>query len=380
MPAVYELFESLTYTFPRLRQKIMRPLLGLHAPAWVVDDKFDISWHVRRHPGIVPAQAIPPRLLAGLANGPMDPGRPPWDVLVAELDDGGLMLSLRYQHVVGDGLFGRALGLELMRPRDGDRRQPAPLDRTPKNKVSLMLASAGAFRESVGSGREAWQRITRVPATRRMRRVAARNTRPLREWIGRRSGRTPVIAEREPRRISVEFSAFRRYARSCGGGAGDLVAAVVASALTKIAPDRQRVRLMIPVSGRVRGADPVGNQVKVMEVDLPASNDLDLLTRTVAQQVAHAVKTNAFPPLKAGSWDAYTTFLPGPPRSVWIMDHPVRSTAAWTAMDPRERYGVVACSCGPLLELGIMVGRGGDADALAAAIEEVVAATQKVSV
>src|SRR4051794_36415153 len=34
MPGISELFESLTYDVPRLRQKIMRPLLGLHAPGW----------------------------------------------------------------------------------------------------------------------------------------------------------------------------------------------------------------------------------------------------------------------------------------------------------------------------------------------------------
>ena len=137
---------------------------------------------------------------------------------------------------------------------------------------------------------------------------------------------------------------------------------------------------MIPVSGRARGGDSAGNQVKVMTVELPASNDLHLLTASVAQQVAHAVKTNDFPALEPGSWDAYTTFLPGPPRPVWILDHPVLSVGAWTAMDPRERYGIVASSCGPRLELGVMVGRGGDADALSAAIEEIVETTKKVSV
>jgi hypothetical protein len=117
-----------------------------------------------------------------------------------------------------------------------------------------------------------------------------------------------------------------------------------------------------------------------MTVELPASSDLGLLTASVAQQVAMAVKTNDFPALEPGSWDAYTTFLPGPPRPVWILDHPVLSVGAWTAMDPRDRYGIVASSCGPRLELGVMVGRGGDADALSAAIEEIVETTKKVSV
>ena len=380
MPAFFELFESLTHTFPRLRQKIMRPLLGIHAPAWVVDDKFDITWHVRRYPHVVAAQQIPPRLLAGLENGAMEPGRPPWDVLVAELDDGGLMMSLRYHHVVGDGMFGRSMVLELTRPKDVVRFVPAPLARAPRNRIAVSFASARAFWGSVGSGREAWQRINRVPIRRRLRRVAARNTRPLREWLGQRSGRLPAVARREPRRLSLEFPAFRRYARTCGGGVGDLTAAVMAAALSKMAPERERIQLMIPISGRARGDDPAGNQVKVLVVDLPAGDDLARLTASVAAQVAQARNTGDFPPLQPGIWDAYATFLPGPPRPGSILGYAVHSVGAWTAMDPRERYGIVASTCGPQLELGMMTGQGGDADALSAAVEEVVAATTRVSV
>jgi hypothetical protein len=358
----------------------MRPLLGIHAPAWVVEEDFDIKSHVRVHQYIVAAQAIPPRLMAGLENGPMEVSKPPWDVLVAELDDGGLMFSLRYQHVIGDGLFGRSLLLDLIRPKDGDRPEPADATKAPRNKVSLMLASGRAFAGSVDSAREAWQRISRVPVTRRLRRVAARNTRPLREWLGRKSGRIPLIAQREPRNVRLEFSAFRRYARSAGGGVGDLVAAVVASALTKLNPDRQHINVMIPVSGRVRGGDPAGNQVKVMMVELPASNDLVLLTTAVAGQVAEAINANNFPALEPGSWDAYATYLPGPPRPVSLLGRPVHSVVAWPAMDPREQYGIFAGSLGPVLELGMMVGRGLDADAFASAIEEVIAPTRKVSV
>jgi diacylglycerol O-acyltransferase len=380
MQEIYRLFDSLTRTFPRLRQRIMPALLGIHAPAWVADDSFDITWHVRRHPEVLAADAIPPRLLAGLENGAMEPGRPPWDVLVAELDDGGLMFSLRYHHVIGDGLFGRSLLLELIRPSAGVRSAQAAPTRAPRNKVSLMLASGRAFTGSVGSVREGWQQISRVPVTRRLRRVAARNTRPLREWWGQKSGKIPVIAQREPRNVRLEFSAFRQYARSAGGGVGDLVAAVVASALTKMDPGRQHINLMIPVSGRVRGADPAGNQVKVMMVELPASNDLGLLTTAVAGQVAEAINANIFPALEPASWDAYATYLPGPPRPVSLLGRRVHSVVAWPAMDPREQYGIFAGSLGPVLELGMMVGQGLDADALAAAIEEAVAPTRKVSV
>jgi hypothetical protein len=231
--------------------------------------------------------------------------------------------------------------------------------------MSLAVASFRAFRDKTGTMPLQWQRIRRSPVRRRMRRVLARNIRPLRNHLAIRADpRSALALDREARHLQVDLSVVRKYARAAGGGIGDLTAAVLAAALIRLEPDRASVGVLVPVSGRVRGDDSAGNQVKVTRVVLPASDDVPTLTSAVADQVSDAVKENRFPPVPPGSWDAYATFLPGPPRSLVVLGRKVESVIPWTPMDPREGYAVLASSCGPNLEFALMVGHGVDADVL----------------
>ena len=359
---LFELFGELADAFPRLRQRIMQPFLGVHSPAFVEDESFDLGWHVRFHPDVLAADAIPAAVLAGFHNGHMDPARPLWDVLIAHLTDGGAAMVLRFHHVIGDGMFGRAMVAALSRSAEL-RGAEAPRSarkqlRAPGNRAALSLASARALWDKTGSVSAAWQEVVHVPAHRRLRRVAARNLRPIRARRALRSGAvTASVHRREPLRVELDLSRVRRFARASGGGLGDFVVALLAATLSHAEPGRGPIRAVVPVAKRGRSTESSGNQVSVTCVELPAITDLAALIAQAKHQVSDAVARDSFPALQPGSWEAYATYLPAPPRPQPLLGRPIESIVAWPALDPRlERMAMMGTSTSTRLELAVMIG------------------------
>lgn len=360
---ILALAERLVSRFPRLRMRILPSLLGLHSPAWVLDPAFDVDRHVRIHPGRVAADAIPDALLAGHANGAMNPTLPPWDLLVVDLDDGGLALVLRFHHVLGDGVFGRALVMSLFDTCDADASSgsaPAPgagPDRSPRHRAALAVAVLRRSRGSETSVPQLWQRFQSVPLRRRVRRVVARNLRPGRHLLARvRAGDGSDVAGIAARRMRMDLQAARRFCRASGGTLGDLMAALAVAALTVATPQRSAIGVLVPLSDRARGADPTGNAVKVARVALPAGSDLALLTASAAGQLLRARRSGLFPAVEPHSCQAYVSYLPGPPRRPTVLGRPVTSLLAWPAMDVGQDCAILASSWAGNLELALTFG------------------------
>ncbi|HEX4362176.1 MAG TPA: wax ester/triacylglycerol synthase domain-containing protein [Pseudonocardia sp.] len=95
-----------TRAIPRLRDRVVEPLLPVVPPTWVEDTRFDLSYHVQRVR--LPEPGTPRQLLdyAGqLASRPLDPNRPPWEATLVEgLAGGGAAYLLRLHHAMSDGL------------------------------------------------------------------------------------------------------------------------------------------------------------------------------------------------------------------------------------------------------------------------------------
>jgi len=69
-----------TRLVPRFRQRVVEPLGGIGAPAWVTDPDFDLHYHVRRVR--LPEDAGWAELLAAaeqVAMTPFDRARSPWE-------------------------------------------------------------------------------------------------------------------------------------------------------------------------------------------------------------------------------------------------------------------------------------------------------------
>ncbi len=375
----------LVANFPRLTQRIRLAPLGLHAPVWTDDPTFDLDWHIRRHPGVVDADAIPGRLLGGFENGPMSRHRGPWDFLVADLSDGNMLLVMRIHHVAVDGLVGRALFLGLT--DEGRRRQhgaewPALPARgpSPKSELGIAWALLRRFRaEKCDSGglRALWTGWRAIPLRDRLRRVVGRNLRPVRNfWLSRRGrDRLPV----EPRRVSVPLAPIRRLARTHSASLGDATTAALVVAISSLRAGKEPIRVMVPVAVRGGATEKQANRVKIVVLQLPHSTDLtEVLEATVGQMAAVAGGlTSPGAPAAAGSsghrpgdWQAYSTFLPGPRRSVTMMERPVVEMMLWPAMDPREQCAALSLSVVDQLTIGLTAGPGVDADALAAAMRQ----------
>lgn len=119
----------LTQRIPRLRERVVEPLLPLVMPAWSADPNFDLGYHLQRvqAPGDGGLTELY-ELASVFAARPLDPHRPPWEaLLVTGLTDGGAAYLFKPHHSLTDGLG----LLQLIDLTHGREREPGPAFETP---------------------------------------------------------------------------------------------------------------------------------------------------------------------------------------------------------------------------------------------------------
>ncbi|MEY3493123.1 MAG: hypothetical protein RL413_541, partial [Actinomycetota bacterium] len=102
---VYERFEALSGRVGPLHEKLLDVPLGLDHPYWIVDDDFDLDYHVR-HLGLAPpgTEAQLAEQVARIFGRALDRKRPLWEVYVIEgLSDGRWALMTKFHHSSIDG-------------------------------------------------------------------------------------------------------------------------------------------------------------------------------------------------------------------------------------------------------------------------------------
>lgn len=91
---------------PSLRQRVLEPPARLSTPRWTVDDRFDLSWHLRRMDA--PHPRTPDTVVAFARNAAMtafDRSYPLWEfTLVERLDGGRAALVMKVHHALTDGV------------------------------------------------------------------------------------------------------------------------------------------------------------------------------------------------------------------------------------------------------------------------------------
>ncbi|MTD15835.1 hypothetical protein GIS00_18020 [Nakamurella sp. YIM 132087] len=378
MRPVVDVLERVSGRIPEMRRRILRPVLGLHAPAWVPDTGFRAVDHVRLVPGVLPAGDLPAALVAGFENGPMSADSSPWDVVVADLDDGRVLLVVRIHHVMGDGLFGRRVLTELVNASAAvgvgaaaAADEPFATEHGPSGRAGLLVHTVREFgrdaRRSGGPVRVFRQRSFAG----RLRRFAGRNLRPLRHRLRfLQGGADTLLQRRETAVMTYDLAPVRRFARENGGGIADLMAAWLGMSVGQVTSQRGPVRVLLPIAARERGSEVTGNAVRVLVTEVPAGSPDELGGRTaaVAGSVADAARENRFPTPTPGTWDGYATYLPVSPRVPRMFGGTADTIIFWPAMDPREKCAVLACSVGTRIAIGVVTGSGLSADELAAAM------------
>lgn len=118
----------LTRRIPRLRERVVEPLVPLVSPAWSEDPDFDLEYHLQhvRAPRTGALDELY-ELAATFAARPLDPSRPPWEaVLVGGLAHGRAAYLLKLHHSLCDGLG----MLQLLNLTHGHGPQPQEFDST----------------------------------------------------------------------------------------------------------------------------------------------------------------------------------------------------------------------------------------------------------
>jgi WS/DGAT/MGAT family acyltransferase len=142
-----------TRAVPRLRQRVVEPALGLSHPEWLVDEHFDLAYHLRRVR--LPDGARFSDVLAAAARvgmTPFDRARPPWEAVLFEgLPDGRAAYLFKFHHATSDGvgalqLFGALRSLT----REDDPAGEEPPAPGPESTSHLGALTRQAVRDARG--------------------------------------------------------------------------------------------------------------------------------------------------------------------------------------------------------------------------------------
>ncbi len=302
--ALDTVLEAATRRVPRLRQRVVEGPLGLGAPHWEIDPRFELSDHVT----VVGAErALGPDDVAAvaerLASTPFDRNRPLWECVylgspvAASAPHAALVLKVH--HSLTDGVGGiRLLDALLDRsrsaplpdlgripvPRPGVAPKPdggqlaGPLGRAvglPFDAAQLAVTTAFHPRRVIGSG---WK------GARSALRLLAPSAAPLSELMVGRS------TARQARTADVDLDRLHRAAAGHGCTLND---AFVAGAVGGIAAYHhamgapvERLRITMPVNLRTARHARAGNQWAPVRFVTPTGDgDLLALMRATSERV-----------------------------------------------------------------------------------------------
>jgi len=103
---LYATIEARLSSFPRFRQKVVRPKTGIGLPKWVDDKQYDLASHLHRvalpAPGDKTALSA---MISNLMTMALDPSKPLWDIhLIENYNRTGCALFFRLHHCIADGI------------------------------------------------------------------------------------------------------------------------------------------------------------------------------------------------------------------------------------------------------------------------------------
>ena len=292
---------------PRLRQRVEKPPARIAAPRWVLDDDFDLSWHLRRVPAPAPHTAAEVLRLARLeAMTGFDRARPLWVfTLVDGLDDDRAALVMKLHHSLTDGqgavrlapfLFDRTREVAVTSqppepPAAHSALLPASLVHTGGRLVGLFTR---ALRDAIPAGiRFARDPVGSIGAVADVVRSVAMTVAPVLEVS------SPVMRGRGLARhlevIAVELADLKRAAKIVGTTVNDAFLAGVTGGLRRYHHEHhapiEELRVTMPVSVRA-AADPLAsNRITLIRFPLPvAEPEPAIRMRRIARR-SHAAKT-----------------------------------------------------------------------------------------
>ncbi len=283
--------ELATRLAPTFRTKLVSSPLHLAPPRWVLDDDFDLSWHLQRaavRPGGGFASVLAFARNTGMSA--FDHDRPLWRITMLEgLPDGRTALVIKVHHALTDGIGGIQLAThvvdfernpdatpELPEVPAGHRR--GPLDDLTDVATYNARRIVGAARELSAAVPAAVGRLVRDPIG-AVSDVAATTgsiagfVRPVTDT------RSPVMRERRLQWrydvLDVPFGALHDAAHRGQGSLNDAFLAGLAGGLRAYhehhGRDVDSLRLTMPISIRDEHHDEGGNHVTLVRFEIPVA-------------------------------------------------------------------------------------------------------------
>ena len=226
---------------PSSRRRLEPTLLGIDQPAWVVEDKIDLDYHIRHAALPKPGGMVELRaLIAQLHVVPLDRSRPLWEHHFIEgLEGGAFAVYAKVHHSTMDALAGMAtLGVTFdFAPCAEHETMPqriVPPDVEPSDFIELTSTAVGDFI------RQGWRAVTSLPGVARaLTKVAPNSGRDARFLFSyvKDMPRTPfnvaISAHRVYATSSLPLPDVRALARSRGVTINDVVLALCAGVLRR---------------------------------------------------------------------------------------------------------------------------------------------------
>ena len=279
-----------TRLIPRLRQRVVAPPLNVAPPEWLVDENFDLQYHLRfvRAAGGGSLRSLLD-FAAPLAMQGFDRARPLWEFTVVEgLADGKAAMIQKVHHAVTDGVGGIELALMLLDAEREPTADPGPMPEAPEpDRVAPLTRLREGLdhvrRRQLGIARRAVSGLPTVlrnlpdvaKATAETASSAARLLAPAFEPL------SPIMRSRS---LSVHFdvitaplSETKAAAKKADGRLNDAFVAAVAGGLARYhrihGCDVEALRMSMPISIRVAGDAMGGNQFVPARFPVPVAID-----------------------------------------------------------------------------------------------------------
>jgi diacylglycerol O-acyltransferase / wax synthase len=335
---------------PALTRRLTETPAG---PAWVPDDRFDVTAHVADVPGAPREPAAVRSAVADLFAERLDRSRPLWRIDVVPVLGGGAALVWRVHHALADGTT-------LMRYAHDLLWDTSPKAAGPAHHHALSHADDDARRRGhlVGFLRREFSRT--------------RESSPFDGRIGTR---------REVAFASTGLGRLHRAAKDlCGATLNDAVLTSVAGGLRRWVQEHHGhlgvVRVKVPVSLHHESED-AANRDSFFTVSLPL-NEPDPVVRLRETQAATSVRKadddaqtmdtllrrlgDVSPPLERlcvrierspRSFAVNVSNVPGPRLPVTLLSAPVDELFSLAEIGERHALRVAVVSCGDTLSFGI---------------------------
>jgi len=347
---------------PRYRMRVREVPFGLARPVWVDDERFDVTYHVRR-------SALPKpgsreqlnELVARLLSRPLDRNRPLWEMYLVEgLADGNFAIVSKSHQALVDGISAVDIAQVMLDPfqepahvaGDAWRPRPEPTDVELLSQAFTELATRPT--RAVEAVKGTVNDVSKTAAKVGSRAVDMVNAALA---VARPTASSPLnVPIGEQRRfatVDLRLDDLKKVRASLGGTVNDTVLAVVAGALRSWLLARgesvaqgDSIKALLPVSiavPSVASGEAGGNRVSGTLVELPVGEpDPAVRLQQISYQLAqleegghfvgaeaivniagfgpptlHALGARASSTLSSKVYNLVITNVPGPQRPLY---------------------------------------------------------------